>query len=734
MAIKIVSNGDDAKDISDPDKKILEDVHAFIKLVEEAESEIRTKELEDQEFLAGEQWPDDVRIKRNQDGRPCLVINKMPQIVQQITNDQRQNRPSIKAHPVDDKGDVETAKVIQGMIRHIEYDSNADAAYDTAYECSVTSGRGFWRVITEYVSPFSFDQKIKIKRIRNAPSVYFDPYAQEPDGSDANKAAIVEDLSPEEFKSLYPDSKVSNAESFESLGNQYPDWVSDKRCRVAEYFYREYKPGKIYQLSDGRVVTEKQLEELKDAVKASQPLANIQILKERKTMIPLIKWCKVTATEVLEKTEWLGKYIPIIPVYGTERNINGKRTLEGIVRNSKDAQRAYNYWTSAETEAIALAPRAPFIAAAGQLEGFEEIWATANVKNHSYLPYNPKSLDGTVLPPPQRNAFEPAVQAITQAKMFAADDVKSTSGMYDAAMGAKSNESSGVAIQRRANQAQTSNFHFVDNLTRSIKHTGRILTDLIPHIYDSARAARIIADDGEQKIIQVNQPFKDKQTGKDLLYRLDTGEYDVTMDVGPSFASKRQEASASMLEMTKALPGLMNTAGDLIVKNMDWPGAQELSERIKKTLPPGLVEDPAKQGQIPPQVQGQLQQMDQMIKQLTEKLTEAQERERTKLLEIESKERIEMAKLETQATIELSKLESKEALQLLAAQIAELDQRQKMLGMQEPFESTADEPEMVEPQDQQNLPDPNDGALSAESFDQPQPTGGILPGSPMEGP
>lgn len=731
MAIKVESSSAESGDEKDPDKKILAEVHAFIKLVEDAEHDIRRLELEDQKFLSGEQWPDDIKRIRDLDGRPCLVINKMPQVVQQITNDQRQNRPAIKAHPVDDKGDVETAKVIQGMIRHIEYDSNADVAYDTAFDGSTTSGRGYWRLVTQYVSPTSFDQEIKIKRVRNAASVYFDPYSQEPDGNDANKAAVVEDLSPDEFKSKYPDSKISSSSDFESLGNQAPDWISKDRCRVAEYFYREYTQKEIVLLSNGETKLKEELQGYIAEVTAADPLINITVVRDRKTMVPVIKWCKVTGVEVLEKTDWLGIYIPIVPVYGTERYINGKRTLEGIVRNSIDAQRAYNYWTSAETEAIALAPRAPFIAAVGQIEGFEQIWETANTKNHSYLPYNPKSVDGTVLPPPQRNAFEPAVQAITNAKMFAADDVKATSGMYDAAMGAQGNETSGVAIQRRANQAQTSNFHFVDNLTRSIKHTGKILTDLIPKVYDTARATRVIAEDGEQKIVQVNAPFKDKN-GKDLLYPLDTGKYDVTMDVGPSFASKRMEAASSMLEMTKSNPAITQLAGDLIVKNMDWPGAQEISERLKKALPPGMADDPAQKDKIPPQIQAQMQQQSQLIEQLTDRLNQSQDLIQQKTIELESKERIEFAKLENQSAIELAKLQSSESLEILSHQMSEISQRLSLLNFDAPIESPLDDD-----QDQNFAPEPPAGAPGAEQMEgegAPQPTGGFPPGSSMEGP
>lgn len=718
MATNSENSDDNSKAKSDRD--IIDEASKRFALVSDAESEIRRLALEDLKFRKGEQWPDAIEQERARDGRPCLVINKVPQFVNQITNDQRQNRPSIKVHPVDDHADVETAKTIQGLVRHIEYNSNADVAYDTAFESAVVGGRGFWRVLTEYADPLSFDQEILIKRIRNAFSVFFDPYSQEPDGSDANFAFIVEDLSPEEYRNRFPNSKLASRSEWDSIGNAAPDWIQSDSARVAEYFTKEFERKELVLLSDGQTL-------LKSELPADLP-SELRVIRTRTAAVPVIKWYKLNGIEILEKTDWLGIYIPVVPVYGAELDVDGKRVLEGVVRNAKDPARMYNYWASAETEAIALAPRAPFVAAEGQLEGHESEWASANRRNHSVLRYKPVSVGGQPVPPPQRNAFEPAVQAITQARMLASDDLKSTTGIYDASLGNRSNETSGVAIQRRNIQAQTSTFHFIDNLTRSLRHTGRILIDLIPKIYDTARTARIIGEDGEQRIVKLNQPFV--ENGKEVLYALDTGKYDVTVDVGPSFASKRQEAVNSMLEVTRAYPNLAQIAGDLLVKNMDWPGAQEFAERIKKTLPPNLIDDrKGPQAEVPPQVQQQLQQMGQMVEQLTQQLQAANQKIETKSIELESKERIEMAKLETEATIAFAKLQSAESIELLVQQIAEIDGRQKLLGFDQPF------PSNESPQPPQNFA-PEDGGADGAGYvgqDAMNPTGGESPGTHMEG-
>lgn len=680
-------------------------------LAEDAESEIRKLALEDLRFRAGEQWPDDVRQSRDLDRRPCLTINRIPQFIRQITNDQRQNRPSIKVSPVDNNADVETAKVFQGIIRHIEYNSNADVAIDTAFEGAAIKGIGYFRVVTDYVTPESFEQEIFIKRVKNSFSVYLDPGYQEPDGSDANWGFIFEDLTKEDYKNQFPDSEMASMEDWRSIGDNAPGWASEETVRVAEYFYKEFQTKTLYLLSDKSVVEEDALE--------LAAASGLEIVSKKTTQVPIIKWCKINAVEKLEETEWAGRWIPIIPVLGDELDVDGKRILEGIVRHAKDPQRMYNYWATSETEQIALAPKAPFIGVEGQFEGHENQWKQANIKNYAYLEYKPKTLaGGQAAPPPQRNVYEPAVAAITQARMQSSEDLKATTGIYDAALGNRANETSGVAIQRRANQAQTANFHYVDNLSRSLRHLGRILVDLIPKVYDTERAIRIVGEDDSQEIVFINQIFE--RNGKPVQYNLSAGKYDVTISNGPSYATKRQEALASMLDLTKAYPQVAQVAGDLMIKNMDWPGATEIAERLKKTMPPEIVADEKEQNQqIPPQLAQQMQQMNQMIEQLTQQNNQMQDAMKTKQMELDSKERIEMAKLETQARIELAKLDAQDARLLLETQIDQLNRQQEQMGMIQQMELENEAADFAAQED----------VSGAENFN---PTGGQSPGNYME--
>lgn len=704
-------------DKEDQKEKKIRVARERFKLAEEAESEIRQVALADLEFRAGEQWPEDMKNNRKLENRPCLTINRMPQFVRQITNDQRQNRSSIKVSPVDDQADVETAKIFQGLIKHIENHSNADIAYETAFDGAVTKGFGFFRVITKYADPLSFEQEILIKRIRNSFSVYLDPASKEPDGSDANWGFVFEDIPREDFDAEYGETELSKSEDWRSVGDQAPGWISESTVRVAEYFYKEFKTVDVVQLSNGQSIE-------KTKLPAELP-EGITIDRERKSVVPVIHWCKLNGIEILSETIWPGKWIPIIPVVGDELDVNGKIIREGVIRHAKDSQQMYNYMASTEAEVIALSPKAPYIVAEGQIpKEYEHQWKTANIKTHAYLTYKPTTHNGSLAGAPQRNTYEAPVQAITSARMQASEDIKATTGIYDSAMGARSNETSGVAIRGRQQQAQTSNFHFTDNLNRAKQHCGRILVDLIPHIYDTPRTARIIGEEGQEEIIKLNEIFKYK--GEERSFDLGIGKYDVVMETGPAFATKRQEAAAAMMDMTKMNPKVLDIVGDLMFKNMDWPGHNEMSERWKKQMPPGLIDDPNKQKPLPPEVQAQMQQMDQMIQMQTQQLQSMSEEMKNKKLELESRERIETMKAEVTMKTKLLEISSKEAMIPYLRQMDEIDRRQQLLNMDQPIGGFEDS--QMQPPQQQPQPNFNDPSLD-QGMDQQQtnPPGGPSP-------
>lgn len=684
---------------------------------------------EDLKFRIGEQWPDDIKRRRELEGKPSLTMNKTGPAVRQVTNDQRQNRPSIKLSPVDDKADIKTAEIRQGLVRHIERKSNADAAYDTAFEQAATGGIGFWRLLPDYCDPLSFDQDIFIKRVPNFMTVLLDPAFQEPDGSDANFGFVKDRISKSKFKAEYPNAKLSKDDIWDANIDK-DEWVDKETCLICEYYEKTFEETELFELSDGNTLLKEEIDEILSELGGQLP-PNIQVVKSRKVLLPKIKWYKLCGEEVLGETDVPGEFIPIIPVLGEEYYVDGKRMLAGIVRAAKDPQRMYNYWASAETEMIALAPRAPYIGVEGQFEGHEREWATANTESHAYLEYKSKDINGQPAPPPQRNVYEPPVQAITNARMLASDDLKASTGIYDAALGAKSNETSGRAIERRAAQAQTSNFHLIDNLTRSIRHTGVIINAWIPTYYDGPRVGRIIGEEGEEEVIRLNEEFKHK--GELVTYRMDVGKYDVAVETGPSFATKRQEAAAAMLDLTKSYPNMFPIIGDLMVKNLDIPGATEMAERLKKVAPPGVIED-KNQKPIPPEVQAQMQQMQQMVEQLTSQLNKSQDELDQKTRELESRERIEFSKMQVDLQKKMAELEQKDSALLLQTQVGQIQAMQSQMQQQwQLLQERLGHLDMNQPieneiENQMAFGGPEQAPAMPE--DQP-PTGGISPGNNM---
>jgi len=628
-----VANGGSKRAKSESD--VLATARARLNMAISAYSESREDEIDDLRFYSGSpdnhfQWPADVLATRGAvqgqtiNARPCLTINKLPQHVRQVTNDQRQNRPSGKVIPADDKADVEVAEIFDGVVRHIEYISDADVAYDTACENQVSIGEGYIRLITEYCDDNTFDQDIKIVRVRNSFSVYMDPTIQDPCGADAKWCFVTEDMTREEYERVYPDAAPMSTLMSLGVGDQsISQWLNENTVRIAEYFYVDYDRATLNLYPGNQTAFDGSAEDKNLRMMFGKPLRSRQADRKK------IKWCKINGYEILEEREWAGKYIPVVRVVGNEFEIEGRMYISGIVRNAKDAQRMYNYWVSQEAEMLALAPKAPFIGYGGQFEGYENNWKTANTQNWPYLEVNPDVTDGqgNMLPLPQRAQPPMASSGLLQAKMGASEDIKSTTGQYDASLGIGGNERSGKAILARQREGDTGTYHYVDNLARAVRHVTRQLVDLIPKIYDTQRIARIIGEDGESSMVKMN-PMQQEPVKKivneqgivvDKIYNPSVGKYDVVVVTGPGYATKRQEALEAMAQLLQTNPQLWAVAGDLFVKNMDWPGAQEMAKRFARTIDPKIIsdsdEDPALQA-ANQQMEAMAQEMQQMASML----------------------------------------------------------------------------------------------------------------------
>ena len=587
-------------------KDELAEIRERYKTAAEYWAEDRKAARDDLKFRSGDQWPQDIKATRESDHRPCLTVDKLAQYVRQIVNDGRQNRPSIKVRPVDSGADIKTAEVFQGLIRHIEDRSNADAAYDTALDCAATCGVGFFKVETEYVSDTSADQEIVIRRVRNPLSILIDPMAQQADGSDMRYAFETEVMTKEDFEAEYA------GKSTDAMEGDDQNWYGDD-VRICRYWCVKEEKRKLYLLTNGTTMQQDEYDAmLKDAPDLAAMVKTVRDVPKR-----TVWHAKVTGREYLEEPQqWPGKYIPIMVVWGNELDIEGKVVHSGIYRPAKDAQRLYNYSRSAYAERVALTPKAPWVAAEGQVEDYADDWDTANVKSHSVLRYRPQSFGGTLAPAPSRTSAADIPAGFAEDMRLSEHDIQAAIGMYNASLGAPSNERSGKAIMARQKEGDVGTFHYHDNLNRGIRYGGRVVVDLIPKTYDSTRVIRILGYDGkpEQVKIDPTQETAVQKTGAETIYNLNVGTYDVAISSGPSYNTLRAEAAESMTQMVQAQPELMAIIGDLLVKNMDWPGAEEISARLKLMLPKE-IKDAEQNKDVPPEIQAALAQFDQAVQQ-----------------------------------------------------------------------------------------------------------------------
>jgi len=575
----------------------IEEAKDFLRLCNDSDSNNRAEALDDVRFAAGDQWPVDVQNSRVLEARPCLTINKVDAYIRQICNQQRQQRPRIKVHGMNNESDAKVAEIITGICRHIENQSDADSAYDHAFEYAVKMGWGYWRITTDYVREDSFDQEIYIKPIENPFTVYFDPNSVLPDGSDAERVLITTVISKNVFKKMYPNAEFDQGFSSRGTGDTESEWVTKEDIRIAEYFYTERIKTELVQLSDGTTVYKDEMPP-KDVLEVS----GITVIDSRETWKKKIKWCKLTAMEILEEGEWAGKFIPVVPTYGQEVRVDDKHKKFGLVRMAKDPQRMYNYWSTALTETVALAPKAKWLLAEGQDEGHENEWAMANIKAMPVLRYKQTDIEGRPAPAPTRLQPEPPPAGVMSALQGMNQDLQAVVGIFDPSQ-LPTGMMTGKAMQGQQSQVDMTNFHYYDNLTRSIRHTGRIILDLIPKIYDRERVMRIIGDDGKPELVTINQRSQDEQGVTKVLNDVTVGEYDVVMDTGPGYNSKRQEAADTMTQLLKVDPQLMQVAGDLVFRNMDFPGAEVIADRLAASNPMSQIDD---KSPIPPQVQMQI--------------------------------------------------------------------------------------------------------------------------------
>lgn len=541
------------------------------------------------------QWSSEEQAKRISEDRPALIINTFDQYISQVLGDGLQNRPSIQVIPGDSESqgamvnatdglsNFSMAEVYEGLIRNAEYENGAEHHYDTALQHSIETGMGWLRVGTAYGKGITFDQDLKFSAIRNRWSVIADPDAMEPDFSDMNWAFLFHERSRAEFEKRWPDA---GADGFAELGDAGKWWANQDTVKIAEYFERIPTVRRLLQLTDMRVMWEDEVWDILDELQQQ----NITVRRYRNIETHVVYRRLITGVSILEtKKRWVGSTIPIIPVAGKRIDFADKRIYRGLIHNAKDAKMAENFFLSAAVERIGLAPLSPWLVTAEQIEGYEKFWDNANKTNTPYLPYKHmgegSEKPSRVLPPPM------PVAEVQMAAVFT-DKVKAAIGMYDASVGARSNETSGRAILARQRESDVSSFVFMDNLSKAIRRLGIIACEVIPKIYDSERIVRLRNKDGSTAFVPINQTVQDEETGKTVIVNdMQHAKFDVVVKTGPSYTTQRMEAVEALLEFVRVVPAAGSVILDKIALNMDWPGADDIAKRLVKLIPPQFLSE-----------------------------------------------------------------------------------------------------------------------------------------------
>lgn len=603
----------------------------------------------DVDFLYGDQWDPKFRQSRESDGRPCLQENRLLSFVHLICNQIRQANPSINTKPVDDAADTKTSEVLDGIIRNIQHVSDSETVYDTASRNAITAGLGWIRVVTDYADYDSFDQEIKIERVLNPFSCLLEPEAERLDGGDAEYGFVLGKILVGDARKEHPEANISSEKDEEEI-------------EILEYFYKEYEAKTLYLTREYGAIYE-------DDPRYSESLA---ITDERKVDVCRIKYAKILQEQIVEETVFPGKYIPLIPVVGDEAYVSGKRQLYSMIHNAKDPQRYFNYMKSSGAEVISLQPKSPFIAPKGSFNSNAKKWATANVNSYAFLEYDVQyDRNGNVLPAPQRQPVPQGSAAMFQEMMAAADGMKAVMGIYNPSLGNQSNDVSGKAIIARQLQGDNSNFHFVDNLAVALRQVGRVIIGMVPYVYSAPRIVRILGEDKRDSLVPVNQAViqegssyrvPNRNEKANAIIDLKAGKYDIVVEIGAAYSTRRQEAANAIIEIARVKPEILEVAGDILIDSLDIPNGQQLVKRIRSIMPPELLGDDieAERLRILTEQLGQLQQrLGETEAALLAKQNNQQFENQiaTKKIEID-KQKVEIEALKAMADIEKTKAET----------------------------------------------------------------------------
>ncbi len=676
----------------------------------DAEQEQRTAILLAKQFRGGAQWPEAIKNAREGKGasipgqppmpaRPCLVVDRLSQPVRQISNIIKQASFGFDVMPNGQGADEETAEIFKGILRRVQNESRGESPIEWAADGAIEGGIGWFRLRTDYVhetwtgdpsDPEVFDQEVKLERITNNLTVYCDPSASKPTRSDAQYMFVVEDLDRDEFERRWPKADLRGLEEFQSTGDMQ-GWVGDDTIRIAEYWRVTYTDRTFHQHDDGSIV---------EGGEAPTGTKQTRVMRT-----PIVTGSKINACEELETWEWAGSRIPVIPILGEELNIDGKPVLRGVITEGMDAQRMVNYTYSGAMEIFALGSKSPYIVAAGQIDNYKEIWQTANVYNYSSLPYDPVSIAGTLVDAPHRDTAEAPIQAAVMLMQTSEEAIKATTSTGDASLGSiNPTAHSGRAIQALQGQSDLANSNYPDNVRRALIYAAQLMVEVIPKITRKGQILHVMGLDDEPDQVMVGQPYQkgpngipqasppevtpelaQLSQGLHTFYDLNHGTYAVTVTMGKATATKREEGAAALGELIPHLPPEMAAvATPDYVEQLSFPGAHKIAEKLRKTLPPQLQDQPeGGAAPLPPQVQAQLQQLGQQLQQaqLFIQTKQAEQQGMLQKAQMDGQIELQKAQLESQTRLEVAKIQAQASLVAseLKAQTAEQELRIRQL-------------------------------------------------------
>lgn len=528
----------------------------------------------DMEFEAGEQWDQEDLADRIANRKPVVTINQVGQFVRQVAGDLRQSEPSIKPVPVENT-DAALTDIYEGIIRQIEYLSGAKSAYAWGGQCAIAYGLGHWRIVTEYSRDDTFDQDIRIKRVLNPLSVTWDTAATELDRSDAGHCSVTSMISKDAFKAKFGKEARTDYDLFES-GIDRAYWGDgENKIRIGEFFERREVESRVYLLDSGVVLTKEALESLQ---------VPVNVIRERPVKRFEIWQYIIDGADILdEPKKWVGCHIPIVSVIGNEVPKGESVVRHGIIRFLKEPNRLYNYWRSVAMDVIGKQPRAPFVAPIKAIEGLEKYYEQPDLS--PVLPYNPDpNLPNAGRPSREMPPQPPA--AMWQESQIAQAEMNAVVGIYPAALGARSNETSGKAIAARQREADTGTYIYFDNFAQAMRRSGTILADLIPKVYDGERVMRILGPDYREKFVPINQTVKDAFGIDRIVNDISTAKFDVRIDVGPTYTTAREASREQLAQLIQTNPQLFSVIGDKYIETLDIPESREIAERVRSVMAP----------------------------------------------------------------------------------------------------------------------------------------------------